>query len=142
MDRTYIAVNKTALERLRGFIAGAGEDLLRRPMSDGWTVSAYLAHMAFFDRRVSRILDRINRDGLSPSPYDVHILNDAMKPAWLLLSPADAAAEALAAAEEADAAVERISDEMLTAIIAEKILSVDRAHHRNNHLDEFEALTG
>lgn len=139
MGRDFSVANQASLDRLRQFIANSSDNDLRRPMPDGWTVAAYLAHLAFFDRRAARLIERWGRDGIGPSPMDAHALNDAMKPALLLLAPSDAAAEAIAAAEEANAAVANLRDDLLDAILAGQAIKLDRSEHRNYHLDEFEA---
>lgn len=136
MDRSYIATNDASRARLETFIAGCDEAMLSRPTGDGWTVSSLLAHLAFFDRRTCRIIDRWKATGVfDESPYDVHILNDAMKPAWLALAPRAAADEALAAAVEADCAVAELSDEMIAAAAESGTFSVNRSTHRNHELD-------
>jgi uncharacterized damage-inducible protein DinB len=142
VDKEVIAENQASQKRLRSFIEQSSADDLRRQMSDGWTVAAYLAHIAFFDRRAARLIERWSKDGVSPSPLDVHAVNDAMKPAWLLLDPADASAEAIAAAEEADAAVAGLSGELLQSIVSQQAVKLNRSEHRYQHLDEFEALGG
>jgi uncharacterized damage-inducible protein DinB len=140
VDQDFTTGNQRSLARLRAFIGSADDAKLRQPMSDGWTVSAYLAHIAYFDRRVSRVIERTVKQGPAPSPMDVHILNDSAKPVWLALDPRAAAAEAIAAAEEANAAVDGLSPEIRAEILDGQIVSLDRAHHRNHHLDEFDAL--
>lgn len=138
--RDYIAANQAAFERLQALVDRAIDDDLQRKFDWGWTVAVALAHVAFFDRRVSRLIERWEKDGFGPSPYDADAINDAMLPAWLLIAPRDAAMEAIAAAQEADAAVARLSDELLEQILAGGVISVTRATHRLMHLVEIEAL--
>ena len=61
-------------------------------------------------------------------------------PAWELIPPRAAITEALAAAAEADAAVAKLPDDLLALIQENGGIRTDRAHHRNNHVDEIEAL--
>jgi hypothetical protein len=141
IDRGYIETNRAALDRLRAFIDRLSEDDLTKSLSDGWTVAATLAHLAFWDRRALLLLQRFAKEGISPSPYDVHIVNDAMLPQQLLIPAKQAVAEVLAAAEAADAAAAAVSDELGAAILAGKSeVSLIRAAHRRYHLDELEPL--
>lgn len=142
MERNYVAANQASLTRLKALISRLTEAEMLTPMSDGWTVAAYFGHLAFWDRRVSRLVDRWLKEGYEVPTYDAHIINDAMKPTLLLVPPADAAREVLAAAEEADRVVADLPDALLAKIVAGSGASVHRDHHRNLHLNEFEALFG
>jgi len=142
LERDYVAANERSLARLKQFIAERSAEDLLRPISDGWTVTAYLGHLAFWDRRVSRLVDRWLREGYKVPTCDAHIINDAMKPSLLLVQPAEAAREALSAAEEADHVVKTLPETLLSQIRSGSGLTVNREHHRNLHLDEFEAFFG
>lgn len=52
MDRSHADRNDAARTRLRDLVARLGDDGLARPLADGWTVGAMLAHLAFWDRIV------------------------------------------------------------------------------------------
>jgi hypothetical protein len=142
MGREYIAGNQASAVRMKSLIERMSDEDLKRTFDWGWTVSVALVHVAFFDRRAARLIERWEKEGYGPSPYDAHAINDAMLPAWLLIPPRDAVAEAIAAAAEADAAVARVPDELLKQIQAGSVISVNRATHRTMHLDEIEALLG
>lgn len=138
MDRSHEERNEQSRARLRAFIERLSPEQLGQPLGDGWTPAAELVHVAFFDRRASRVFERSVREGASPSPYDVHIFNDAMLPQWLLI-PIDAVIkESLAAAEDVDKAVAALTDEQLAAILEVQSVAVDRSHHRATHLDVLE----
>lgn len=140
MENEYVAGNRAAFDRLQHLVDRLNDDELRRPMSDGWTVSAVLAHLAFWDRRFSRLVERWQRDDFSPSPYDHDAINDAMKPGWLLIPPAAAAAEAIAAAIEADAIAATVDEALAGCIRQGGTASLNRAHHRTTHLNEIEPM--
>jgi hypothetical protein len=142
VSRDYIATNQASFERLQALVDRASDEDLSKEFDWGWTVAVALAHVAFFDRRVSRLIERWEKEGYGESPYDAHAINDAMLPAWLLIPVRDAAAEAIAAATEADAAVARISDDLLKQIVNGGVASVNRANHRIMHLDDIDALLG
>jgi hypothetical protein len=140
MDRDYVASNRAATERMRALIDRLSDADLERRFDYGWSVSVALAHIAFFDRRTARLVERWRRDGYGPSPYDADAINDAMLPAWQLIPPRAAADEALAAAAEADVAVANLPDDLLAQVRQNGGIRTNRAEHRNNHIDEIEAL--
>ena len=139
-DRGYIAANRAATERLRALTQRLSDDELERTFDFGWSVAVALAHIAFFDRRTARLAERWQRDGHGPSPYDADAINDAMLPAWRLIPPRLAAKEAIAAASEADEAVANLPADLLATIREKGGIKTDRSEHRNNHLNEIEAL--
>ena len=68
-------------------------------------------------------------------------INDAVKSMQLALPPRRAAEVAVAAAREADRAVETLSDELLAKNVAAGTpIYLLRADHRSEHLDEIEAV--
>jgi hypothetical protein len=140
MGRDYIASNSAATSRMRALAERLSDDDLQRKLDHGWSVAVAFLHIAFFDRRTSVLVERWQRDGYSPSPYDPDAINDAMLPAWELIPLRAAVAEALSAAIAADEAVANLSDDLLTTIQEQGGIRTDRAHHRDSHLDEVEAL--
>ena len=146
-DRAYLAENDAERERMRALVARLSDEELGRPMSDGWTVAAMLAHAGFWDARVIALIDRWER-GVEPStadfePDDVDWINDAAKPFFLALPPRDAAQLALRLAEEADAKVAALSGETFAKLQPLGVpFSLSRAAHRKEHLDEIEQLFG
>ena len=108
--------------------------------SDGeWSASTVLAHIAFWDRMVLRRwrgTERYRRRYPDPLPDGIEdLVNDAAAPAWGLLSPAQAAAEAIAAAEAVDAYVTRIPADVVAELgLTGKERLVDRSLHRREHL--------
>ncbi len=143
VDRTQVAENDTARERLRVLGARLSDEELSRPMPAGWTVAAVLTHIAFWDARALFLLDKW-ANGVEPSPADhepedIDWINDAAKPLGLALPPRDAARLALQLAEEVDSKVQALSDDMLTTIrAAGSPFNLSRANHRNEHLDDIE----
>ncbi len=138
-DRLYVERNDAERERLRLLLGRLGDDDLSRVLDGGWTVSAVLAHLTFWDRRALVLLRRWERDGVSPSPYDADAINDAAKAQWLAIPPHVAASEALAASEAIDAKLEALNPELLDAIeAAGNPINPMRAVHRGEHLDQIE----
>ncbi|MBZ0289705.1 MAG: maleylpyruvate isomerase N-terminal domain-containing protein [Anaerolineae bacterium] len=146
MDKAYIAENDAECERLKTLIARLTDEQLSRPMPAGWTVAGVLAHMAFWDARALHFINKWETTGAVPStadhePGDVDWINDSAKPLCLALPPRRAAELALQLAEETDARVAAMSDELVAQIIAiGPPFNLSRANHRREHLDEIEQV--
>lgn len=147
-DRSYVAENRTQLERLRALVDRLSDRELAGAMEAGWTVAGVLAHLAFWDQRIVALLDRWDGGRGTPPPADdqaaVDWINDAGKPLCLALPPRVAARMAVDAAMAADERVAALSEAQLRAIGAgDHPINPLRAEHRREHLDEIEhALAG
>jgi DinB superfamily len=141
-DRSYVRQNDEARGRLKALVARASDADLARAMPAGWTVAAVLGHLAFWDQRILTLLDTWQRTGAVPAAFheaDVDWVNDAGKPFLLALPPRKAADMAVAIAEAVDRAVASLSDDLIARNRAAGApLSLDRAAHRREHLDEIE----
>ena len=143
-DRSYVAENQTQLARLEALVGKLNDRELSRPLEAGWTVAGVLAHLAFWDYRIVTLLDAWGADGRGTPPpaYDeaaVNWINDAGKPLCLGLPPRVAARLAVEAAIAADERVAGLSEAQLAAnAAAGRPISVLRAEHRREHLDEIE----
>jgi hypothetical protein len=143
MPTPYDANNEESRRRLEAFIDGLTDADLARPTPYGGTVAALLAHLAFWERRVTVLLQRWQRDGLDDSPVDADMINDALAPLNAALEPRTAVALCLAAAAEADAAVAALSPELFAAIEAHPVfMRLDRSLHRAAHLADLERVVG
>jgi hypothetical protein len=145
VDRSYVAENAAALHRLRALVDRLSDADLARPTSDGWTVAAVLAHVAFWDQRILFWLDRWEQ-GEAPLSLDrsgADWINDAAKPLLLALPPRVAARLTVETAGRVDQRLAALSDERIAANQAagEPLLLV-RARHRKEHLDEIERVLG
>ena len=148
-DRSYVAGNEASLARMRTLVESMSDDELAEPMPADWTVAGVLAHLAFWDQRVTTLVDRWGPDGNgtppnSPGSYEeeaVDWINDAAKPMILALPPRVAAQVAVDAAAAADARVAGLSDELLAENERTGLyINPDRSDHRNEHLDEIEQM--
>ena len=143
VDRSYIAENAAELRRLRALVERLSDADLARPTPGGWTVSASLAHVAFWDQRILFWLDRWER-GETPrrlQEADVDWINDAGKPLCLALPPRVAARLTLEIAEQVDRRLAGLTDDRIAANKdAGEPLFLARSHHRKTHLDEIERV--
>jgi len=146
VDRAYVSENRAELERLRALVDRLSDQELSRPMEAGWTVAGVLAHLAFWDYRIVTLVDQWGPDGRGMVPRAceeaaVDWINDASKPLCLGLPPRVAARMAIDAAVAAD---ERVAGLLETQLAANKDaggpISVLRAEHRREHLDEIERV--
>ena len=142
-DRTYIAENDRERARLEALVARASDADLSRPMPAGWTVASVLVHAAYWDQRIVLLIRRWQERGIAPQPEDeleVEWINDAAKPMFLALPPRGAADLAVRIAREVDAVVAGLSDEWVRKVVDADVITLVRASHRAEHLDEIEAL--
>jgi len=142
-DRSYVAENRAQLERLRALTDKLSDQQLAGSLPAGWTVAGVLAHLAFWDQRVVTLIDAwAGGRGTAPVTYDgaaVDWINDAGKPLCLALPPRVAARIAVEAAVAADERVAALSEAQLAAnAAAGHPISVLRAEHRREHLDEID----
>ncbi len=136
-DRSYVEANRRSLERMATFVETATDDDLRAGMPAGWTVSAVLGHLAFWDQRVQVVLDMVE-DGVKPPPYDegsVDWINDTAKRFLLAMEPRALAQLALEIATRTDERVAHLSDEVLDEA-TQLWFTERRCDDRNEHLDE------
>jgi hypothetical protein len=138
-DRSYVDANRASFERMATFVRAATDDDLRTEMPAGWTVSAVLGHLAFWDQRVHVVLDMVE-DGVKPPPYDegsVDWINDTAKRFLLAMDPRSVAELAVEIAAATDARVAGLTDEQLEE--ATGLWFTERRYQdRNEHLDEIE----
>ena len=106
---------------------------------DGWSASTVLAHVAFWDRLMYqrwRTTLRYGRRYPDPIPDGLEdLINDSAVHVWSAVSPEVAAAEATAAAEELDAFLAGVADDVVAELrITGKSRLVDRSFHRRDHI--------
>jgi len=141
----YAQQNAESRRRLKSLVSRLTDTDLALSTDYGWTVSALLAHLAFWDQRMSVILQRWQEKGFDLSPIDPEAVNDALREICHALEPRVAVDLALIAAEKLDSEFETLSDDFVKQI-QEHIEStstqfrMNRSLHRDGHLDDIEAL--
>jgi Mycothiol maleylpyruvate isomerase N-terminal domain len=145
-ERPYVTDNARELERLRAIVERLGDEELRRPVNESWTVAAVLGHIAFWDGRALALADKLTRGiPFTPSddePEDVDWINDASRPLIHAIPPREAARLALAIAQETDSRIASLPPELAAQgwpLAETSPLNLLRASHRGEHLDELEA---
>lgn len=145
MTFPYAQQNSESRQRLRQLIHRLSDADMARATDYGWTVAALLAHLAFWDHRMSNILKRWQSEGLDPSEIDAGVVNDSLRVICHALEPRMASELALSAAEKIDSELETLTAEFVTkleehAAATNTQFRMNRSLHRNAHIDDIEAL--
>jgi hypothetical protein len=112
---------------------------LRTPMEAGWTVSAVLAHLAFWDQRAITLIEKWKEEGVGDSAIDVDVVNEATMRLCLAIPPRKAAELAITVADEIDRLICDLNPEMVQAILMRgATVKLNRADHRRTHMNEIE----
>lgn len=145
MTFPYSQQNTESRRRLETLVRGLSDADLAGSTDYGWTVAALLAHLAFWDHRMSVILSRWQTEGLDPSEIDSTAVNDALKVVCHALEPRVAAELALSAADKIDSELEALTPERVQELEAHAQATstqfrMNRSLHRESHLKDIEAL--
>jgi uncharacterized damage-inducible protein DinB len=140
INEPFADLNRASTDRLRDLAARLSEAELQQRVGEHWTVAIALAHLAFWDRRVLAVLDQTEREG-KLSTFDMDVLaNDISLPLWAVIPPREAARLAVETAQALDHRLENFPPTLLEAIYAFNRRWVIRALHRNDHLNEVDAV--
>ena len=143
LDRAYVSENAVELERLQALVKRLTDEQLARPLEAGWTVSAVLAHLAFWDQRALVLLQKWEKEGIGSSPIDIDVVNEVTRLLCLAIPPRAAAELAVSSAQQIDQAIERMSPEKAAEVESSgKPVRLNRAHHRRDHLRQIEKALG
>ncbi|HSR48867.1 MAG TPA: DinB family protein [Anaerolineales bacterium] len=141
MAESYVEENERSRQRLESLAARLTAEDLAQSTDYGWSVGALFAHLAWWDRRVLVLLRRWKARGFEDSPIDSEAVNDSLKPLCHGLEPSTAVRLCLAAAAETDDEAADASPELIEQIARSSThFRLNRAIHRNAHLDHIEAL--
>jgi hypothetical protein len=136
----YVRANDEARARLRVLLTRLRPEQLTRVAFDDWTVSALLAHLAFWDRfTVERWRARLAGREIPDVGVFTDPINDAGAAIWKAVPGDIAVAEALAAADAADTLVAGLAAEFTKPWrIEPRPRSLFRSEHRREHLQDIE----
>jgi hypothetical protein len=139
MESSHLSRNQAALQRLAELAARLTEEDLARSLGGGWTIKAALAHLAFWDRYASALLDDWSAHGFQPVAASPDHINAGALADWLALDPEHVRREAVAAAQAVDQRVEAVGAGLAEAMMASgRGRMLDRSVHRNAHCDQIE----
>jgi hypothetical protein len=136
---TLAESNRSQTERLRRIVQQLDAARLAVRLPNGWTVAGILAHLALWDRQRLCLLRHWAAGDFCTGAYAGDVFNEATQPLLELIPPERAAAAAVKAAEEVDALLLELPDDMVTAALARpNPPNLDRGSHRGYHLDQIE----
>jgi hypothetical protein len=130
--------------RLRKLVARLDASMLALRLPNAWTVAVALAHIAFWARQRLCLMRRWAASNWNNGGYDGELFNEVLLPFLEAIPPDRAAEMALKTAEEVDAFLLTVPDEVVGAALAHPDRpNLDRGSHREGHLDQIEeALAG
>ena len=136
--------NRRQAERLRKLVARLDASMLAVRLPNGWAVAVALAHIAFWDRQRLCLMRRWAAGNWCNGGYDGELFNEVLLPFLETIRPDSAAELVLKSAEEVDAFLLTVPDEVVgTALARPDRPNLDRGSHREGHLDQIEkALAG
>ncbi len=140
---TYSLQNTAERQHLTALVNRLTDEELGRPLEAGWTVAGALAHLAFWDQRALGLLEKWKKAGVSPSPVEVDIVNDAVRVLCEALAPRVAAQLAVTCAAAIDRQIEDLEPGLLAAVeTGGPAVRLNRALHRREHLRQIEQALG
>lgn len=139
----YSEANAASLKELAGFVASLTDKQLTTAMPAGWTVSAVLVHLAFWDFRAITLIKKWQNEGISASPNDIDVVNEATRPFFAAVEPRRAAVLSLDYAHQLDELVDSLDPAFLQAIEETgKTVRLDRSRHRTMHMNDIKTVLG
>jgi hypothetical protein len=136
VSAAFAESNRSQTERLRRLVHRLDGNRLAVRLPNGWTVAGALAHLAFWDRQRLCLMRRWAAGDICDGGYDGDLFNDTVQPLLEMIPPERVAAAAVWAAEEVDALLLDVSDQVVEAALARPDApNLDRGSHRRHHLD-------
>jgi hypothetical protein len=144
VNRKFEAENARERARLCNLVQGMTDEELGLVLyEEGWTISAALGHLAFWDKRRLELIRKWKQAGVSPFPLIDDIVNDVLVPFLSAIPPRANVNLAISIAEELDRELELASADFISSIesLGDEF-ALNRASHRKLHLDDIDALLG
>lgn len=132
------AIERKHLEKL---VASLNDEELSHPLDTGWTVSAVLAHLSFWDIRAITLINQWKNEGIRESPIDTDVINEVTRELCLAIPPRVAAELAIEKASIIDQLIEQLSPDLIEGIMTiGTTVHLKRYEHRRIHLNEIEKV--
>jgi hypothetical protein len=143
MDRTFVTENQVERERLFDLTAKLTAESMAVKLSNGWSVSDTMAHLAFWDLYCFSLLAGWEKSGFTAANSSIQATNDAVVALGRAI-PAPAVIQLVRdAAVATDRKVEEIAPELALAIIeGGQSNYLRRSLHRNLHLNKIQDELG
>jgi hypothetical protein len=131
--------NQVQRDRLRTFTSSLTDEQLLRKLPNGWTVAVTLAHLAFWDERISTLFQRLFQEGASPSSIDADAVNGPLAILCSAIPPRETVRLALEAAEKVDQVVANLPKAVVDQfVMSGKDAYIRRSLHRIFHLEKIQ----
>ncbi|BCY17034.1 MAG: hypothetical protein GYA12_10610 [Chloroflexi bacterium] len=140
---TIVKKNAESLAEMQDFLSTLTESELSTPMPAGWTVSAVLCHLMFWDQRALTLLEKWEKEDIAYSTIDTDVVNEVTR--FLCLAvPAEKAVQLfLQTAEILDKRISRLEPDRIKEIEEKgKNVRLLRADHREMHLADIKKVLG
>ena len=105
--------NRTQTQRLRTLALRLTPEMLALRLPNGWTVAVALAHIAFWDRQRLCLMRRWAAGDWCNGGYDGELFNEVLLPFLEAIPPDRSVEMALETAEEVDAFLLNVPDEVV-----------------------------
>lgn len=127
--------NAETTTRLRELVAKLTDDELAISLGGGWNIATAFAHLAFWDGRQRGAVEHYAATGELGSSASDDAVNMGLEPLASLVAGRAVAELAVAAAEAADVAIERLSADARSSVVdSAEAHVVRRWDHREEHL--------
>lgn len=133
--------NDIQREHLRALVLSLSDEQLARKLPNGWTVAVTLAHLAFWDERISTLFRRLFEEGASPVSLDAEAVNGPLAELSEHIPLRETVRMALTAAEKADETVASLPKAVVEQfVMSGKDAYLRRSLHRVFHLTKIERV--
>ena len=140
LDRSFVERNRASTSRIRALVERLSDAELQKPVGQHWTVAIALLHLAFWERRTLYLLNETEKAGQLVAPTIDLVVNDLSLPLWAAIPPREAVRIAIESAQAVDEKLESYPPALIDVVYAGNEHWVQRDLHRNEHLDELEAV--
>ena len=124
LDRSYIERNRASTKRMRTLVEGLSDAEFAKRVGEHWTVAISLVHIAFWERRLLRVLDETESAGkLAAKTIDISV-NDLSLPFWAAVPVREAARLVIESAEAVDLRLESFPPALLEADVTSALAGI------------------
>jgi hypothetical protein len=140
IGNAYAAGNAEWREKLFALVDRMFDtDMVKAAGGRGWTAGGLLCHLAFWDQRAIVLLEKWKRDGIAPSPLDVDVVNESMRPFLNAIPAARVRTMVREVAQRIDMEIGSLDPDLLARGESEgKPVHLDRGAHRAHHMAQIE----
>ncbi len=135
--------NAESLAEIRKFLSTLTDADLSTPMPAGWTVSAVICHLVFWDQRALTLLEKWDKEAIAYSAIDTDVINEVTRYFFLNVPQRAAVDLFLRTAEILDDRISRLEPARIKEIEdMGKNVHLLRADHREMHLADIKMALG